>query len=140
MQMIEVSVGNQHRIQRRKIGDAQSGTPQPLEHKEPGSKDGIDYQAGPAGLQEERGVSDEGDAQLSWRGQHGTMRVPRAPGHGGMLDQPAELTRFFAYADIEHPYHWTPPASRTIPILRRSRRLQHRRGRLLIKFKSASGG
>ena len=41
--MIEVRVGHQHGIQRRKILDSQARPAQPLEDEEPGSKDGIDH-------------------------------------------------------------------------------------------------
>ena len=52
--MIEVGMGHQHRIQRRKLLDAKAGAAQTLENEKPGSEDGIDDHARSANLQKKR--------------------------------------------------------------------------------------
>jgi hypothetical protein len=81
MQMIEVRVGDKDYIERGKFVNTKSGTAKPLEHEQPRSKDWIDHHVGSAGLKKERGVADEGHAQLAWGGEHWTTCAPGATGH-----------------------------------------------------------
>ena len=71
VQMIEVGVRNQHQVDGRKIGDAQAGTAQALQHEQPAREVGIDDDALAANLHEEAGVADEGDAEFSVGGKSG---------------------------------------------------------------------
>ena len=79
--MIEVRVGYQYGIQRREILDSKAGPPEPFENEEPRSEDRIDHNVRSANLQKKRGVTDEGDSQLTLRGEHGTMGSASALGH-----------------------------------------------------------
>ena len=79
--MIEVRVGYQNGVQRREILDAKAGTPESLEDEEPRCEDGIDHEIRSGDLQKKRRVTDEGDSQLTLRGEHGTMGSTGALGH-----------------------------------------------------------
>ena len=93
MQVVKVGVGDQDGIDRGKVLDAQAGAAQALEDEEPAGEDGIDDHVRSADLQEEGGVADEGDAHLTFGGEHGPVGAPGALGHGGVVHQPAELDR-----------------------------------------------
>ena len=74
--MVEVRVRHQHGIDGRQVAQPQAGTTQPLEDEEPACKIGIDDDVLAADLQEEAGVSDEGNTQLAARASTG-LRVSR---------------------------------------------------------------
>ena len=101
--MIEVRVSYQDGIQRREILDSKAGTPQSFEKEEPGSEDGIDHDIRSGDLQKKRRVTNEGDSQLTLRGEHGTMGSTGALGHRRVSHQSAKLTGFLADTDVEHP-------------------------------------
>ena len=65
MQVIEVRVRYQDEIHRRQVAQVQSRLPQALQNEEPAREVGIDDDVLSADLQEEAGVSDEGDAQFA---------------------------------------------------------------------------
>ncbi len=92
--MIEVSVRDEHRIDRRQVAKPESGPAEPLENKNPAGKVGIDQQVLAADLEKEAGMTDEGDAQLATTGGHRLAGDAGAPGDGGMAHQGAELLSF----------------------------------------------
>jgi hypothetical protein len=63
--MIEVSVRDQHKINRRQVRYTQPRTSKPFQYEQPPRKVGVDDYALPADLYEEARVSDEGDAKLT---------------------------------------------------------------------------
>ena len=65
MEVIEVSMRHQDNIHRRQVAQIQSRLSQALEDKEPARKVRIDDDILSADLQEEAGVSDEGDAEFA---------------------------------------------------------------------------
>ena len=65
MEVIEVSVRYQDDIHWRQVAQVQSRLSQALEDEEPARKVRIDYDILSANLQEEAGVSDEGDAEFA---------------------------------------------------------------------------
>jgi hypothetical protein len=91
MQVIEVGVRHQHQIDRGQISDAQPGTPQPFQNKEPAGKVGIDDDAASAKLQEKASMPDEGDAQFSIGDQAWLVSLAAAWSYCGVPHQPAEL-------------------------------------------------
>ncbi len=62
MEMVEVRVRNQHRINCRKIAQPQTGTAQALEDEDPAGEVRVDQDVLAAHLEEEAGMSDEGHA------------------------------------------------------------------------------
>ena len=68
MQVVEMRVRDQHGVDRRQVGDAQSRAAQALEYEQPAREIGIDDEILATKLHEEAGMSDEGDAHLSRRG------------------------------------------------------------------------
>jgi hypothetical protein len=100
MKVIEMRVRNQHQINGWKIGNADSGPAQALEHKQPARKIGIDDHALSAQLNKKAGMSDESDAQFSVSGQARLMSLATSPGHGGMAHQARELRGSLAKGGI----------------------------------------
>ena len=92
MQVIEVRMRDQHQVNGRKIGDPHSGSSQALEHKQPPREIWIDDHALSAHLQEEAGMSNEGNAQFSVRGQAWLVGLAASPSHGGMAHQTGKLS------------------------------------------------
>src|SRR6202034_752660 len=80
MEMIEVSMRNQHYVDGREIGDAQAWTAEALQHEEPAREVRIDDYAPAANLYEEAGMADESDAQFSVRGKarHASLATARS--------------------------------------------------------------
>src|ERR1700686_1649203 len=81
MQMIEMRMGDQHHVDGRKVGNAQSGTTQALQHKKPACEVGIDDNALAANLHEKAGVADEGDAKFAIRGEPRLVSLTGAGSH-----------------------------------------------------------
>src|ERR1039458_9364543 len=63
VQVVEVRVRNQHRVDRGQLPQLQSGTAQPLENENPARKVGIDQNILSPDLEEEAGMSDEGRSE-----------------------------------------------------------------------------
>ena len=106
--MIEVRMRHQHQIDGRQISHPKSGTPQPLQHKEPAREVRIEHHALPAHLHQEAGMSNERDAQFAVRGKTRHMRLPAKRSHGRMPHQAPELRRALAEGPItkrcfDHP-------------------------------------
>ena len=91
MQMIEVSVRNQHHIDGRKIGDAQARPAQALQHEEPARKVGIDDHTLAANLHEEAGVANKGDPELSVDGKSRLVSFTAAWSYRRTPHQTSEL-------------------------------------------------
>ena len=73
--MVEMRVGDENEIDRRKICDPQAGTPKSLQYKEPAREVGIDHYTLSCDLHKETGMTDEGDAQLSIGGEARLVRL-----------------------------------------------------------------
>ena len=99
VQVVEVRVRNQHRIDGRQIAQPQPGPPQPLEHEDPAREVRVDQNVLAADLEEEAGMSDEGYAQLTAAGQHRFACDAGARGHGGVAHQRAKLPGLTANCD-----------------------------------------
>ena len=65
MQVVEMRVRNENRVNWGKVCDAQTRTTKTLQHEQPAGKVGIDEDVFSADLQEEAGMSDESDAELT---------------------------------------------------------------------------
>ena len=96
MEMIEVSMRNQHYVDGREIGDAQAWTAQALQHEEPAREVRIDDYAPAANLYEEAGVADESDAQFSVRGKSRLTSLAPARSYRRVAHQTSELRSAFA--------------------------------------------
>ena len=102
MQVIEMRMGDQYGINSRQIAHSQSGTTQSLQHKNPAGEVRVDQYVFSANLQEEAGVPNECNSQLSSRRQN---RLPTAAGTRGERrapDQCAELSGLSSDADAYH--------------------------------------
>src|SRR5262249_45405851 len=91
VQMVEVRVRHQDEIDRRKVGNAETRTPQPLQYKQPAREVGIDNHASTTDLHEETGVSDEGDAEFSVGSEPGFMGLAAARSDRRMPHQARKL-------------------------------------------------
>ena len=100
MQVIEVGVGYQDQVCRRQIAQVQAGLAEALQHKQPACKVGVDDDVLSADLQEETGMSDEGDAEFAIRNQRWLVRLASAGRDGGMPHQPRELAGALAQSGI----------------------------------------
>src|ERR1019366_1544000 len=70
VQVVEVRVRNQHRVDCRQLPQLQPRTAQPLENENPAREVGIDQNILSPDLEDEAGMSDEGYAQLATAGEH----------------------------------------------------------------------
>lgn len=61
VEVVHMRVGEQDRVDRRKLADAQAGMALTAEEEQAFGEDGVDEDSAAAGLDEEGGVSDEGD-------------------------------------------------------------------------------
>lgn len=100
MQVIEVGVGYQDQVCRGQIAQVQAGLAQPLQHEKPACKVGVDDDVLSADLQEETGMSDEGNPEFTVRNQRGLVRLASAGRDGGMPHQPRELACALAQSGI----------------------------------------
>ena len=108
MQMIEVRVRHQHRIDGWQIAHTNAGTPQSLQHKQPAGKVGIDHHALPADLKKKTGMPDERNSQFALRCQARLVSFATERGYRGVAHQSAELRCAFAESRIlkrclDHP-------------------------------------
>lgn len=91
MQVVEMRVRNQDKVNCRKIGDTQARTTQALQNEQPAREVGIDDDAFAANLDEETGMADECNAEFTVRCQSWLVSLAAAPGHGGVPHQPSKL-------------------------------------------------
>src|ERR1039457_5795017 len=91
MEMIEVSVRDQYRVDRRQISDAESGTAKALQHEQPAREVRIDDDSLPADLYKETGVTNEGDAEFSVGGEAPFVGLTGARSDGGVAHQTSKL-------------------------------------------------
>ena len=100
MQVIEVRVGYQHEVHWRQVAQVQSGSTQALKNEEPAREVGIDDYVLSADLQEEAGVSNEGDAEFAMRGELRFVGLAGARRDHGVPHQARELTGSLAQRRI----------------------------------------
>ena len=100
MQMIEVGVRNQNKVDGREVRDAEARTTKPLQYKQPPRKIGIDHYALSPNLYEEAGMADERDAQLTVGSETRFVSLTRPRSHGRMAHQASELRRALAQCRI----------------------------------------
>lgn len=86
VQVVEVSVRNQHRVDGRQVAQPQAGAAKPLKHEDPAGKVRVNQDVLPANLQEEAGMSDEGYAKLPAAGEYRFARDAGARRHGRMAN------------------------------------------------------
>src|SRR5947209_2323264 len=109
MQAIKVRVGNQHDVNGRKIGNAQSWPAKPFEHEQPTGKVRIDHHTLSADLQEKARMANEGYAELPVRSEARLVRLADARSHCRVPYQASKLGGAFAESRIakrllDHPY------------------------------------
>ena len=97
-------VGYQHSVNRRQIAHAEARTAKSLENEDPLSEVGIDHEVLSSNLEEEAGVTDEGDAQLSASDELGPAGLAGARGEGGTADEGGNLSSFAANGGAGHEY------------------------------------
>src|SRR6266436_898284 len=95
-----MGVCDQNHIYWRQVAKMQSGFPYPFQKKQPARKVRVNDDTLPTDLQEETGVSDEGDAQLTVRYQLGLVGLSRAWCDHGAPYQARKLTGPFAQRRI----------------------------------------
>lgn len=91
VQMIEMSMGDQHHIHGREVAQKQARTAQPLQDEQPAREVGVDDHVHAANLQEEAGVANEGQTQVSLGDQFWLVSLTAAWSDRGMADQAGEL-------------------------------------------------
>ena len=106
--MVEMGVRDQDEINRRKVGDAQTRTTQPLQHKEPPREIRINDYALPPNLQKEARMSDESNTQLSIGDKVRLVRLTGARSYRRVAHQAPELGGALAQCRIaksllDHP-------------------------------------
>jgi hypothetical protein len=100
MQMVEMRVRNQHQVDRRKIGNAQSGTAKTFQNEQPPRKVGINDDILSTDLDEEAGVPNEGDAELAVAGETRLVGLSRARSDRRVAHQSTELSGALAKGRI----------------------------------------
>ena len=100
MQMIEVSMRDENQIDRRKIGNAQAGTSQAFQNKEPAREVRIDDYVLPAHLHKEAGMPDEGNAEFTVSCQAGLVGLTRAGSNRRVAYQTSKLSGALAEGRI----------------------------------------
>jgi len=103
-----VRVRDEDQINRRKIADAQTRAPEPLQDEQPPGKVWIDHYVSATDLHEEAGVPDKGDPELSVSDEAWFMSLAAAGGDRRMPHQTRELSGAFAESRIpeclfDHP-------------------------------------
>lgn len=91
MQVIEVRMRDQHKINGRQIGNSQARTAQPFEDKQPRRKIRVDYYIVSTNLQEKARVPDEGNAEFSVVDEARFVSFPDAGSDCGMPHQFSKL-------------------------------------------------
>ena len=104
VQVIEVGVRHQHRIDRRQVAHSHSRTTQPLQHEDPAGEVRVDQDVLAADLQKEAGVSDECHSQLSTPGENRLTGDAAAGGQGGASYERAKLAGLTSDCDSYHEY------------------------------------
>jgi hypothetical protein len=100
VQVIEVRVRDQDKIDGRQIAHPQAGAAQPFKHEKPARKIGIDEHAASANLHEKTGMTDKRNAEISIAGQARSVRLAAPRGDGGVAHQARKLCRAFAQSRI----------------------------------------
>jgi hypothetical protein len=91
VQMIEVRMRYQHKVDSRQIAHPDPRTPQPLQHKQPAREVGIDHHALPADLHQKAGMANESDPQFSVGNKTRFVHLAAQRSHGGIAHQSTEL-------------------------------------------------
>ena len=91
MQVIEVSMRDQHEINGRQIADPQPRPAQAFQDKKPAGEVRIDQDISSADLNKEGGVADEGESQLPMTCQHRLMSFACTGRDDRMAHQSGEL-------------------------------------------------
>src|ERR1019366_7836074 len=99
VQVVEVRVRNQHRVDRRQLPQLQPRTAQPLENENPAREVGIDQDVPAPDLEEETGMSDESYAQLATAGEHRLTGDASARRQSGAAHQSSKLPSFTTDCD-----------------------------------------
>lgn len=102
MQVIEVRVRNQHRVDGRKIAQAKSWATQTLQNEDPLCEVGVYDDVLPANLQKETRMTDERDAELTAAGQYGLTGFACARRQDRTSYQSPDLLRFTSDCDACH--------------------------------------
>jgi hypothetical protein len=105
MQVIEVSVRNEYKVYRWQFADANPGSRQALQDKNPFRKVGIDYDVQTVDLYEETGMPDKRDAHLACFRQYRTTGLTCAWRKRRVAHQLGELLGLSADGDIQHRLH-----------------------------------
>ena len=87
MQVIEVRMSNQDEVDGWQVAHVHAGLAKPLENEQPSRKVGIDKNILSADLDEETGVTDEGDAHLPVARELGLANLAGARRDGRMPHQ-----------------------------------------------------
>ena len=102
MQVVEVRMGDKNEIDGGKVGDPDTGAAKALENEDPRSVIRIDDDVFAAYLDEEAGMSNEGDTKFVGLGLDRLVGDASARGHGGMPNKLSELFSFLAKSDLQH--------------------------------------
>src|SRR5438105_12894261 len=100
VEMIEMSMRDQHVVNRGQVFDLDSGTAQALEHKQPARKVGIDHNVLAANLNEKSGVPNEGDPQFAMLRQHRFVSLSGTRGKRGVAHDAAKLASLAANGHV----------------------------------------
>ena len=91
VEMVEVGVRDEDDVHGRKVAETQAGLAKTFEDKEPAGEVGVDDDVAASDLEEEAGMSNEGDAEFSVRDQPGLVGFSRARGDDGVTDKAGKL-------------------------------------------------
>ena len=97
MQVVEVGVRNQHKIDRRQITNLHPGLAQSFQHKKPAREVRIDDDVLPTYLQEETGMPNKSHAHLGVRHQNWLVGLANSGGHSRMAYELAKLPGALAH-------------------------------------------
>jgi len=100
VQVVEVSVSDQHQVNRRQVANLQPGLPQPLQHEQPARKVGVDENILPANLEEETGMPDECHTHLPIGDELWLMSAAGSGSDGGVAHQAAKLPGTLAKSGV----------------------------------------
>ena len=104
VQVVEVRVGDEHGVDGRQVAHAQAGTAETLEDEDPLGEVGVDDKVLATQLQEETGVANEGEAQLSASDELRFTGLAGARGEGRTADEGGNLSSFATNGDACHGY------------------------------------
>ena len=97
MQVVEVRVRDQYKIDRREITNLHPGLAQSFKHKKPAREVRIDDNVLPTHLQEETGVPNKSHSHLGVGHQNWLVGLANSGGHSRMADELPKLARALAH-------------------------------------------